>query len=161
MILDDLSHAERYEKLHPLLPAAFAFLKSLHTGKVPAVGTYPILGEELYAVVQQYQTVSPETLPFEVHRTYIDLQYLFAGQESVICCDERKLLTPTPYSAQKDCQTAFQSECAGSIPLTKNCFLLLYPGEAHKPKCILTASALAIKVVVKIKADGIGKSAAP
>lgn len=153
MILDDLSHAERYKDLHPLLPAAFAFLNSLPDTEALPAGFYPILGENLYASVQHYQTVPPERLPFEVHRTYMDLQYLQAGQESVICCDKKALLAPTPYSEQKDSQTASDAENTFGILLTQNQFLLLYPGEAHKPKCMLNAPAPAVKVVIKIKME--------
>lgn len=153
MISDSLFHASRYEHMHPFFAKAFAYLKSLTPDTLPAPGAPVLLEKDLvYASVQRYNTVPDDTLPFESHRNYIDLHYLVSGREAVFCCSRENLRDPSAYDEKKDCETALFAGNSFRIPLHTKDFLILYPGEAHQPRCSLDIDSPVCKIVVKIRA---------
>ena len=120
---------------------------------LPAPGTPVLLKKDLvYASVQRYDTVPAGALPFESHRNYIDLHYLVSGQEAVFCCSRENLRDPGAYDEKKDCETSLSAENSFRIPLRTKDFLILFPGEAHRPKCSLDIDSPVCKIVVKIRA---------
>ena len=72
MVLDVLENKERYYSLHKNFKDAFDFLeKSLKSNPEP--GKYELKGDDLFAVVQAYETA--EDSKWEAHRKYIDIQF--------------------------------------------------------------------------------------
>jgi YhcH/YjgK/YiaL family protein len=46
-------------------------------------GKYEIMGEQIYAVVSEYQTSPSEERLWEAHREYVDLQVVIRGEEVI------------------------------------------------------------------------------
>ena len=71
MIYDALAHAALYRDLGPRFAAAFDFL----AGFDPATptGRVSLDGDNLFALVQSYQTAPAATKPFESHRIFATL----------------------------------------------------------------------------------------
>ena len=95
---------------------AVEFLKKNDLMKL-AEGRHEVTSDGVYANVQTYLT--KDTAPFENHRRYIDVQYVVSGEEDIFISDI------------PDC-TGRLSDYARA---DKNNFLILFPGEAHRP-CI-------------------------
>jgi YhcH/YjgK/YiaL family protein len=80
MIKDHLNQKERYERLHPLFPKAFAFIEKAVKENY-AAGKYELEGKELYAMVQEYDSKTDSKT--EAHRKYIDIQFVVSGTECI------------------------------------------------------------------------------
>ncbi|HAI85169.1 MAG TPA: YhcH/YjgK/YiaL family protein, partial [Chitinophagaceae bacterium] len=75
MIIDTLANANRYEQLHPLFSKAFSYLKNTDFIHLPK-GKYTIDGEQLFAIVNEYDTVDAANEQCEAHKKYIDIQFI-------------------------------------------------------------------------------------
>ena len=150
MILDSLSLWHRYAPLHPRLARAFAFLKQV--GPDVAIGRHEIAGDEVFALVQRYQTRPVDGMQLEAHRRYIDVQYLVSGREVIHWAPLRELAHVTqPYDATKDAGLFALSPGTVPVPLRSGQFMILFPDDAHAPCCCADAPSEVVKVVVKVE----------
>ncbi|NJL31963.1 MAG: DUF386 domain-containing protein [Phycisphaerales bacterium] len=158
MIYDILPHAHGYEKLHPLFPAAFNYLRQFDPtpGNV-APGRYELQGSDLYALVQTYETQTSDKLRFESHHRYIDLQYIAAGNEIIYHAQAATLAAGEPYNPDRDLQFYTPShlqnkqQLAQPIMLSAGTWTLLFPHDAHMPMACAGTPSTVLKVVVKIR----------
>lgn len=150
MILDHLSHAEQYLGLHAGFAAAFAFLRDA-TEAPRDPGTYPIDGTRVYALVQDYTTQDEDTLRWETHQRYLDIQYILEGEETIGWAEARCMKHSAPYNTEKDCTLAEGAQNATALRMTAGQFAILYPQDAHRPKCRSAAPCRVKKIVVKVE----------
>ena len=102
MILDTLAHHACYRSLGAGIAHGFDWLADL-----PAAlpdGRYDLAGNDVFALVQSYSTVAPREKPYEAHRKYLDLQYVFSGREVVCHAPVAGLPPQADYIAEKDYQ---------------------------------------------------------
>ena len=136
MILSNLTRAERYYALHPLFPLLFDYVRTHDLLHAP-LGRITIQGDDLFINnVEILHPVSPtdiEHQQLEMHRDYIDVHILLAGQEVIGWRDIATLRTFTQeYRAEGDCAlSAEPSEVM--IPLQPGEFLAVWPEDAHAP----------------------------
>lgn len=96
MIVDRL-HNYRCYPLGKAWQSAFDFLLSLpHDAEEKR---YPLLGDDLFAIVMGYETGGPETAELEAHRKYLDIQAVITGEEGIGWCQADALEIDTPYDA--------------------------------------------------------------
>ena len=95
MIISSLSDAllDTYKKCHPRLSSAIDGLKDLIASD-PADGKYEIAGDEIFASVMTYTTAPENEKKFELHRKYIDIQYIISGEE-IIGGESIDMMIPT------------------------------------------------------------------
>jgi YhcH/YjgK/YiaL family protein len=150
MILDTLGHAFQYHGISPRFEDAFAFLRQV-TDQTP-LGRHEITGENVFALVQLYDTRSVEECEYESHRKYIDVQYIQRGCE-VMYWAPLSLLTvgSMPYDAEKD--AALYGRIPEGIPFRVRAgqFAIFFPEDGHIPSCNWDISAKVLKVVVKVR----------
>lgn len=116
------------------------------------VGRQEIDGENVYAIVQKYTTKPAEQAKFEAHRKYIDIQFLFAGKESILWAPLSAMKKVTmPFDEKKDAALYALVPEGWPLHLTAGQFTILFPEDAHAPGCAWGEPAEAIKVVVKVK----------
>ncbi len=149
MILDTLANHAQYAAISPRFARAFAFLQQLPADA--AIGRHEIDGEEIYAFVQKHQTKPVAEKLMEVHRKYIDIQYMVKGREIIMWA---------PLADLKECTMAFDPavdaalyKCIPAmvpIPVLPGQFALLFPVDGHAPSCAWDAPAEVLKVVVKV-----------
>lgn len=149
MILDTLANHAQYAAISPRFARAFAFLQQLPPDA--AIGRHEIDGEEIYAFVQKHQTKPVAEKLMEVHRKYIDIQYMVKGREIIMWA---------PLADLKECTMAFDPavdaalyKCIPAmvpIPVLPGQFALLFPEDGHAPSCAWDAPAEVLKVVVKV-----------
>jgi len=129
------------------LCAALARLPEL--ARLPA-GRYPIDGERLFALVQELDT--HDNQQFEVHARYLDVQYLVSGVEKIAYLPEGSTAQLIEDRLQQqDIAFYSSSESASELILHPGMFALFYPGELHRPCCMLNAPTAIKKVVLKFQ----------
>src|ERR1035437_4233585 len=82
MIIDRLENALTYNALHKRISAAFRYLQTTNLVTI-APGKYEIEGDDLFAIVQEYDTMDAANEQMESHKKYIDVQYMIQGEELV------------------------------------------------------------------------------
>ena len=79
MIYDTLKHLEAYRGIHPGVMRGLELLRDTDFSQWEP-GRYEVDGERLFVLVQSYDSKVENDTP-EAHRKYIDIQYLFSGEE--------------------------------------------------------------------------------
>ena len=131
---------------------AFDFLRTLSPGA--ADGRYDIDGERIYAMIQSGTTETSQTEILEVHRKYIDIQYLFFGNETLVWAPMEGLDVHTPYDETKDYAFLHAPGTLTHIDLLPGTFAVFFPGDAHFGKLSGPEGDMPFrKVVVKIDAS--------
>ena len=151
MIIDRLENALTYNAVHKRISTAFWYL---HTTNLAAIapGKYEIEGDDLFAIVQEYDTLDAADEQMESHRKYIDVQYVVQGEELVghALLNDQKVAKE--YDADKDfilyadAPSFFTKMAAGT-------FMVFFPTDLHMPCVKVNESARVKKVVVKMKVD--------
>jgi len=146
MIFSTLSQSDRYAALHPLFPRAFEYIRNTDLMSL-APGHHPILGEDMFAIVEHMPGRTREAAQLEVHRRYIDIQLVLEGVDemgwkALIECRE----PADDYSSEKDIQF-FRDAPAAWIAVPTGAFFIFFPEDAHAPR---VSSGSIRKVVIKI-----------
>jgi len=146
MIFSTLSQSDRYAALHSLFPRAFEYICNTDLMSL-APGHHPILGEDLFAIVEHMPGRTREAAQLEVHRRYIDIQLVLEGIDEMgwrplIECSE----PADEYSAERDIRF-FRDAPAAWIATPPGAFCIFFPEDAHAP---LVSSGSIRKVVLKI-----------
>lgn len=149
MIIDALDRADAYAALHPRFTAAFAFLRRADLALLPD-GRHAIEGDQVYAMVSHYTTRAvPDTLRWETHREYIDVQYLAAGREAIGWTPVTAVQNIEPYDAAKD--VAFHAGAGELVIMAEGQFAVFFPDDAHAPGLAAGGAQEVLKVVVKVR----------
>ncbi len=151
MIFDQCSDFDRYAKLAPeAWPLVAEFLKNA-SADTP-VGKYELDGKNVYALVQNYNTHPADPAKLEIHRNYIDIQLLLAGEEAILFEPVSGRPETVPYDANRDI-AFYELDPAAALPvgLRPGNFTVFFPGEGHLPG-VGDPAGKAVKVVVKIRA---------
>ena len=149
MIHDTLKNARYYGNLHEGIRKGLDFLLSYD----PATpdGRVDIDGNNVFALVQSYQTTTTGEKRFEAHRVHADIQYLASGDETIVSAPLARLKAVTAYDAEKDCTLFADIPDAISLILHPGDFAIFLPEDGHKPGCHHGGPSAVRKVVVKVR----------
>lgn len=113
-----------------------------------ALGKTNIDGAALFASSSEYAASPREGKEFENHHAYIDVQMMIEGEEQidVIIPDEQP---ECDYSDEKDIEFASFDKGYSTVTLRAGEFVILLPGEWHRPG--VGNGARCRKTVVKIR----------
>ncbi len=150
MIVDSFENRTRYISVHPRFEKAFAFMEKAVAEDLPA-GKYDIDGEDLYAFISEYETSRPKDRVFEVHQTYIDIQFMLHGIEKMWAADIQKGTLTTSYDPNIEAAFYECGENTCELVLQDGDFAIYFPNDLHKPSLAYDNPAPAKKMVVKIK----------
>ncbi len=149
MILDNIKNLEKYEKVHEQIKNVINFLENFDkndfkTGRID-------INNNLFASLQTYETLEASKKDFEVHKDYIDLQYLVTSSERIDFATEDSY--GKTYEMDKDGDFFLTNDIANfsKLILNEGDFAIFFPGEFHKPGCTLEKSVEVKKIVFKIK----------
>jgi YhcH/YjgK/YiaL family protein len=149
VIVDTLQYVDLYRAICPRLGKALAWLRDVDAAALPD-GKHEIDGTDIFAIVSGYTTHDPATKPYEAHRSYLDIQFLVSGAESLYWCPVAWLQETQAYAAAKD--VAFYEGAGGmAVPLRAGAFAILFPQDAHKPGCTGERPEAVRKIVVKVR----------
>lgn len=150
MIFDTLDQSDRYLALSPHFAKAFAFLNTM-TDDV-TVGRHDIAGDDAYALVQSYDTTPVATRKYEVHRQYLDVQFIHRGRELIYWSPLAELTEETmAYSTEHDAALYAYDQKGVPFEIGPGQFSILYPTDGHIPCCAVSDPAPVLKVVVKVR----------
>jgi len=146
MILSALSQSFCYATLHPLFQQAFDYIRDTDLFAL-APGRYPIVGDDLFAIVEQAQGKTKEMAKLEAHRKYIDIQLVLDGDEQMGWKPLADCLNPvSKHSEEKDIRF-FHDAPASWIAVPPDHFCIFFPEDAHAP---LVGSGQIRKVIFKV-----------
>jgi biofilm protein TabA len=148
MIADLLSKTHLYAGLHRNFKKAFQYLERFDTGSF-ITGTHEIDGQDIYAIIQEYNPKTPSEGFLEAHRKYIDIQYIVSGEE-LIGYAPRQHLQESPYIDNKDFMKL--SGDYDLIHAKEGMFFIFFPDDAHMPGLQTGGrNELVRKIVVKVR----------
>jgi len=149
MIVDKTDNLKLYTHLGSKFQKAFAFITDPELMLLDN-GKYEIDGDNVYAVVSEYQTKDETDGRFEAHRKYIDVQFVAKGTELIGYAPSKLQKIVTEYNDEKD--MVFFSGDKSFIKIEKGMFAVFFPFELHMPGIKSTIREDVKKIVVKIKA---------
>lgn len=149
MIADTLKNRGQYSALSPRIKAGFDYLAKTDFSKIEA-GKYAVDGDNLFALVQAYDSIPKEQGKWECHKNYIDIQYIVEGVEQIGFANVDAMKITTEYNPEKD--IAFLSGEGDFVTLPKGSYGVFFPQDAHMPKIAVGNKPAPVKkVVLKIK----------
>jgi YhcH/YjgK/YiaL family protein len=132
MILSTLSQSARYAALHPLFARAFEYIRETDLLAL-APGRYPIVGEQLFVIVENVAGRAREAAQLECHRRYIDIQLVLEGVDEMGWKALADCTQPvSDYSAEKDI-LFFRDAPATWITTPPGAFCIFFSEDAHAP----------------------------
>ena len=132
MILSQIKEADRYLSINPHLAKAFAFLAQDGLAELEE-GKHEIDGDDVYALVVSDAGQSHSQAKLEVHRKYIDVQYIISGSDDMgwkdlkLCKDSQN-----PYDPQTDGEL-FADTPSTWVTVSPGDFAIFFPEDAHAP----------------------------
>ena len=149
MIIDTLSHSDKYNAIHPLFAKAFEYIKSQDLTTIED-GKFAIDGDNLKAIVSNKNGMTAEesAAKFECHNKHIDIQLCIKGKEQMGWKPRSECKTQKgEYNAEKD--VVFYSDAPDMyFQLTDNQFVIFFPEDVHAP---MIGEGEIKKLVIKVK----------
>ncbi len=144
MIFATLAQSDRYAALHPLFPRAFEYIRDTDLLTL-APGRYPIVGEDLIAIVEQVPGRTRAAAKLECHRRYIDIQLVLEGVDEMgwkplaDCRD--------PVADYREDIQFFHDAPSTWIATPPGAFCIFFPEDTHAP---LVSDGNIRKVIFKV-----------
>lgn len=149
MVLDKLANTSRYTCMHPLFEQAFRYLQQTDLLKEPT-GVHEIRGKELFAIVSEAKGIAKDDAKLEVHRKYIDIQFVISGTDHMGWKDLAQCSDPIdPYTEERDA-AFFPDKTSNWFDVPAGSFTIFYPDDAH---AAMVTDEVVRKVVLKIAVE--------
>lgn len=107
-------------------------------------------GDDIFAIFQEYDTKTPYEFQFEGHKRYLDIQYVFQGDEYMYVAGLEDIKEGAPYMEERDLYFPKVSRWSTFL-LSPNKACILYPADMHSPCNAVYQSSRVKKIVVKVK----------
>ncbi len=169
MILDSLANASRYAALGPRIARALEFLAKPETARLEPKQpgsqnslVKPVVGDDVFALVQRYKPKLRREAFWEAHRNYIDVQCMFEGAEMMGWAPLETMGVKQAYDADRDYavlepiqgQNDDRPDAAERFfTVRRGMFAIFFPTDAHMPG-VSPDDGLAAevkKIVVKVR----------
>jgi len=149
MILDSIKNRNLYSSISPRIKKGLDHIAETDFSKKEP-GRYDLEGNDLYVLVQKYQTIPREQGKWECHRKYADIQYIAEGTEQIGFNDIKNMSVITDYNPEKDIMILAGN--GDNLTIENGHFGIFYPDDAHQPKLAPdNAPGQVTKVVVKVR----------
>lgn len=152
MILDKLENSSSYSHLNERINRALDFLRETDFS-VSEKGKIAIEGDKIFALVNEYVTQENENSILEAHRKYIDVQYVYSGEERI---DFESLGDQVVYKSYDEDEDYWLCKTLGSstLILSEGMFTIFNPQDLHLPGLNINGKSSSVKkVVVKVLID--------
>lgn len=111
------------------------------------------LNENCFVLEQSYISKNKEDCFFESHKKYIDIQYIFEGEEIMEVEKLSNLQVTTAYKEDLDYAKYSQSKDSSVLKIRENELAIFYPNDAHMPCIKIDENKKVIKAVFKISVN--------
>ncbi len=150
MVHDHIKYASEYFNLSQGIRAALEYLATADLGRLEP-GRHDVQGDEVFALVSDYQTRTPAEAFWEAHRRHVDVQFVHSGVERIGYGD-LALFDSAPYDEQRDLVVA-TGESERYVEVGAGGFVILFPHDVHMPGLTGVRQEAVRKVVVKVRLD--------
>lgn len=151
MISDTITNRHLYSAISPRIKRALDYIAATDFSAMEP-GRYEIDGDNLFALVQTYQSIPREQGKWECHRIYTDVQYIAEGIEQIGFGNVVSMNVITEYNPGKDIEILTGE--GDYVTLRQGCYGIFFPQDAHQPKIAPGDKPGEVKkVVVKVKTD--------
>lgn len=107
-------------------------------------------GDNIFAIFQEYDSKTPYDFMFEGHKKYIDIQFVYSGEEHMYVAGLDDITEEAPYIAERDLYFPKVGKWSTFLLAAgKGC--VLYPEDMHSPGNAIYTPTRVKKVVVKVK----------
>lgn len=152
MIIDHLDNALLYGGLGKRIAVGLALLGEESVRQAPP-GRYAGQGDQLFYVVDEYETKPVEEGQLEIHRKYMDIQYIVSGCECIGAAPLEGLKESAVYDGEKDIAFYEVPDEMSRLLLSAGMFAIFWPNEPHLPQRMVGTSERMKKIVVKIRME--------
>jgi biofilm protein TabA len=111
--------------------------------------TVEIEGKRIFVIFQKYNSKLLSDVKLEGHKQYIDIQYIYSGEERIFLANENDILKTDTYSPEKDIHFP-EVKSFSHIQLRKGDAAILFPEDLHGPCCCVDFPAEVQKIVIKV-----------
>jgi biofilm protein TabA len=147
MILDSVQSFEKYNSIEEGFGKVYDYIRKTNLHSL-AEGKYEIDGNNVYCTVWSGDLKPIEEAKLEVHDSYIDIQVLLEGSETIGIKDRMKCnAVGVDYDSLKDI-AFFEEEPENYVVLGTDNMAIIFPADAHAP---LLGSGKCKKVIFKVK----------
>lgn len=150
MIKNSLKYTKYYYNLSENLKAGLNFLENNDLTSMQN-GKYEIIGNDVYASIQEYTTKAETDCRWEAHRKYIDIQCIIKGSEKIGIGEIQDFGAIELYDETKDVEFLKTNKKYQTTTLYSNDFVIFYPHDVHMPQIAENTPEYIKKVVVKVK----------
>jgi YhcH/YjgK/YiaL family protein len=137
--------------LPPALRTAVTLLKNTDFDKL-AAGRHDVQGDDIFFLVIDLTTKPMTENKPEVHREYIDVQFLFKGKEKIgFAPDTGNNKVSENLLKERDIIFYESAQNESFVAMKPGDFAIFFPADVHRPACQLDGPAAVRKVVVKVR----------
>ena len=147
MILDKIENTKLYFGLSDRIKTALEYISKTNFSELEN-GMYDVIEGEIFAIVNRYETIDVKLEKPEAHRKYIDVQYVFEGEELLGYAVKDNQPVFKKYSEDEDFEL-FDTEM-DLIKFNKGMFAILFPDDLHAPGVHTDQPKNVTKIVVKV-----------
>ena len=150
MIIDKLTNSHLYSGLGNRINKAFDYLNNTDFSKTE-LGKYEIDEDNIFALVNEYNTKDEIEGKLEAHKKYIDVQFVAEGEELMgyTPLGEQEILEP--YKEEND--IVFFRGDKLFIKVAKGMFAIFFPEDVHMPGIQSGGKSFVKKLVIKVRVD--------
>lgn len=150
MIVDKIENANLYKNLGDRIKKSFDYINQTNLKKLK-LGRYDIEGDNIFALISEYQTKKESEGKLEAHRKYIDVQYVIEGEELIGYAPLADQEILESYKEEND--LIFYKGEKVFIKVTKGMFAIFFPEDVHMPGIQVEKKSPVRKLVIKVKVD--------
>lgn len=151
MILDKIENAAIYAATHAGIQQVLFYINTTDLNSLTS-GKHNIDGDNIFLLVNQYDTKDEEDCYLEAHRKYIDFQYLIKGKEIIGYSLLNNHLVTREYDPANDYEL-FQPKDLSFLKVSSGSFVIFFSEDLHMPGIKYNEKETVKKLVFKIKID--------
>lgn len=148
MIFDQLGNIGRYASLSRNFQSAVEFIMNTDVYSL-ALGNIEVCDNRAYGFVKEGM-LQTENVRWETHSRYADIQMIIEGAERIGYMPNTGQELTAPYNEAKDIAFHREPETGLQLILQKGDFVILFPGELHRPDCPVQDNVFVRKLVMKV-----------
>ncbi|MBP2171078.1 YhcH/YjgK/YiaL family protein [Erwinia toletana] len=151
IICDRQDWAREKHALHPVISQAISWINNTDFTAL-TTGKYDILPDnKMFCLLQEMNTVPAAEMRAESHFSYVDIQYLLQGEESIgVARAHPEHRVTEDRAAQHDIVFYQHTINESMIALEPGMFAVFFPHDVHRPCCQTHGESAIRKAVIKI-----------
>ncbi|MEN8137812.1 MAG: YhcH/YjgK/YiaL family protein [Bacteroidota bacterium] len=147
MILDKIENTHLYSGLSKRIETALKYLNETNFKEL-GNGTYDVVKGEIFAIVNRYDTIHESEEKLEAHKKYIDVQFVYEGNEMLGYLTKTDQVVFRDYDEEEDYE--LYNGKKNMIEFNQGMFAVFFPDDLHAPGIHIETSTRVTKIVVKV-----------